>query len=132
MPITKRRLQDLALEILIALAVVSATLLWANSVPPHAPFPTKWVGLVARRRYLFGYALQWCKQYRRLIRFWLAFVTLLLLHSVAFVFVLVRVGRWPLIWFGFTGFVGIPPIVLSVTCSGQGNYQGLVGRVQNR
>ena len=102
MPVTKR-VWDLALETLVAVALVSALVVWAFYVPVGTPFPARWVGLVASTAATFGYALRWCKRHWRLARFWLAFMVLLLLHSVIFVFVLLRVDEWRLMWFLFVG-----------------------------
>lgn|SRR5579863_924973 len=100
MPVRKR-VRDLALETLVAVALVSGLVVWAFSVPVGTPFPARWVGLVASTTLTFGYALLWCRRHWRLARFWLAFMALLLVHSAIFVFVLLKVEEWRLMWFPF-------------------------------
>lgn len=128
MPVTKRRLRDLSLEILIAVAIVACALLWANSVPPHAAFPTKWVGLIVFTAVAFGDTLQSCKRHWRLARFWLAFTTLLLLHSVIFALVLLRAEHWRLIWFVPVGAVEFPLLHYVLHAVGNGTVKGLRGK----
>jgi hypothetical protein len=112
-------------EVVIAVALVGGLLVWADSVPPHTLFPTKWVGLIVYTAAAFGDTLQWCKRYWRVARFWLAFTALLLLHSVIFALILVRVREWPLFWFVPVAIAEFPLLRFILSTVGKGTAKGV-------
>lgn len=99
-----RRILEVVLEFVLAIAVVVAILAYAERGPvPWMP-SIRWWGLAGETAILFGYMLRASRPYRKFSRFWLGFITFLILHLVGCSIALLKVEQWPLMWFVFLGF----------------------------
>src|SRR5512142_1141837 len=105
MPITRKRLLELGVEILVGLAVVGAVILYAE-IGPFAWMPSvRWWGLAGNTALLIwvtvkGFRKSWPRR-----SFWLALTGLLCLHLLAWSIVLRSTVEWGLLWF-------VPPMII--------------------
>ena len=57
-------------------------------------FILKWGGLSANTAILYGYFIRWSKRYWHVLGFWLATVSVLIIHLLVFIVILQRVEHW--------------------------------------
>jgi hypothetical protein len=84
---------------LLANGVVVGGLVVAYAIFGHDNTDPKWVGLGIDTLVVFWYLATYNRARWPQPKFWLLLTVLLIAHSAAFIFVLVRVSRVPLIWF---------------------------------
>jgi len=105
MHLTRKRVFELAIEVLIGLALVAAIILYAEIGPlPWMP-SQRWWGLAGMTGVLLWTAV---KRYRRHWRdgsFWRHLTWLTALHLTVWSVLLANVTVWALLWF-------VPPIVV--------------------
>ncbi len=107
MRLRRRRVLELFAEVLIALLLVGAVILYAATGPfPWMPTARTWF-LVAETGILFWAVLKRFRAHWRRLRFWLTVAALLVGHTVCWVVVLVSVPGWRPIWF-------LPPLFLEI------------------
>jgi hypothetical protein len=94
-----KRLLEILTYVLIAVALVSGIILYANHNRGGKPPDGRWVGLVGITPVTFGYPLKWYHRYWRRWPFWCAFFCLLALHLAAYVTLLRNVEQFGLLWF---------------------------------
>jgi hypothetical protein len=93
------QLRDLALYILIALAIGAAAYLYAIGVTPSLPVNSVWIGLCLNTMVVFGFVVKRCRRYWRVQRFWWTTLGLLLAHLAIYIVSLSRVDHFPLLWY---------------------------------
>jgi len=106
MPVNTRRLRDVGLEVLIAVALVAGILAWAEFGPRHTAVPTKsvmvvakWVTFMAFTAMVFCYPFWRYRAYHNRSSFRWAFAALLSAHLVVYVPLVVRVRDLGYLWF---------------------------------
>src|SRR5216117_2476998 len=104
MPLTRKRVVELLVEVLIGLGLVAGVLLYAE-VGPFAWMPSdRWWCLAAMTAYLLWSVVRRYRHHWPNGSFWLTITWLTALHLTAWSVVLTRAPVWGLLWF-------VPPIV---------------------
>jgi hypothetical protein len=101
-------LRDVFLEVAIAVALATGGIVYVASHPKDS---LDWgrISLAGNTAIVFGFLISWFrKEWRRLV-FWTTLAFLLLCHTAAYVFVLVRIQGWPLSY-----YVVLNPIELAL------------------
>lgn len=105
MHLSRRRVFEIIVEVLIGLGLVTAVLLYAK----FGPFPwmpsLRWWGLAGITGLLFGRAVTRYRRHWREPHFWLNVTWLLALHLSAWSILLARIREWGLLWFVPPGVV---------------------------
>jgi len=106
MPVNRKRLRDLGLEVLIAVALVGGILVWAEFGPRHTPLPTRlitlvgmWITFIVFTDLVFWYPLWRYRCYWSRISFRWAFAGLLCAHLAVYVPLVLRVRDLGELWF---------------------------------
>ena len=97
--LSRRRLLELTIEVLIALALVAVVILYAEFGPFSWVPSIRWWGLAGMTGAGAWTAITEYRQAWRQGGFWLTLTGLLSVHSLAWTLVLLRTPVWPLIWF---------------------------------
>jgi hypothetical protein len=112
MSVRKRRpngcLIDLLLYTAIGLGVVAFAAIYAlHAVRTggNGQLPLKWIGLAGQTGVVFGYVGRAMRSYWKNRRFWAGYLGFFAAHLVAYVVVLLRVERFPLLWFVVIGYI---------------------------
>jgi cell division protein FtsW (lipid II flippase) len=112
---TARRVRDFAAYLVIALAVGLGVIWFAyNSHGTSHDFIDKWVGLSLNTAILYGYVINDGRRFWRLWGFWLATVSVLIVHLLVFIVILQRVDHWGTLW--FLPMYPIELAILSIVC----------------
>jgi hypothetical protein len=110
-----RRVRDFATYLVIALALGFGVLWFADhSHGMGNDFIIKWGGLALNTAILYGYFIRWSKRYWHVLGFWLATVSVLIIHLLVFIVILQRVQHWGALW--FLPMYPIELAVLSIVC----------------
>jgi len=80
----RKRIRDLAVEVLVALAVVCLIIFGAYRSPQDSRLAMRWVGLAAWTAVAFGYPLVRFRSHWRYLFFWLSCAVLLAIHLAAY------------------------------------------------
>jgi hypothetical protein len=105
MPLTRKRIPDLLLEVLIGLGLVGVVILYAE-VGPFAWMPSaRWWGLAAMTGLLLWTVVKRFRRHWPKPSFWLNLTWLTALHLTAWSIVLLRATVWGMLWF-------VPPTVV--------------------
>jgi len=105
MPLTRKRMVEYGIAILIGVAVVGAIVLYAE-IGPFAWMPSiRWWGLAASTGVLFWTTVTQYRRHWRQRSFWLTMTWLTALHLAAWSVVLAKVSVWGLLWF-------LPPLLV--------------------
>jgi hypothetical protein len=83
----------------VGLILVLGVVLYAEYGPSKWMPPLRWWGFAAATALTFGYPLRWYRHLARHAQFWIAFLAMLVVHSAAYVLLLLRATEWPLILF---------------------------------
>jgi hypothetical protein len=105
MPVTRKRILTLSAEVLFALAIVAAIILYAEV--GHFPWmpSVRWWGLAVITGLLFWILASQYRPYWQRRSLWVMLAGLLVLHLCAWTVVLVKASKWGLVWF-------VPPAVI--------------------
>ena len=105
MGLSRRRLLELALEVLVGLGIVAAVILYTE-IGPFSWMPSAhWWVLAGMTALLVWTTINHYRHAWRRPGFWLGIAGLLTVHCVAWTVVILRTGAWGLIWF-------VPPTIL--------------------
>ena len=103
MPLTRNRLLTLLAEVLIAVALWAAVILYAE-VGPFSWMPSlRWWGLAGITGLFFWEAAKLYRRFWRHLSFWLTLAGFFAVHVGAWAVLLLRVDQWGLAWF-------LPPV----------------------
>jgi hypothetical protein len=102
--VKKHRARDIALEVLIGVAIVAAIISYAEFGPVRWMPALKWWGLLAETGVLFGYVGRAMRAYWGRGRFWAGLLGFVTAHLATWVAVQLRVERFGLLWFVFIGY----------------------------
>jgi hypothetical protein len=95
----RRRLFEIALEVIFAVGLVIGICLYAVYGPKNPPFDFKWVPFGLNTAYVFGVALKTARPLWKKTKFWAVWGALLLAHALLGSLVLRQLERVPLIWY---------------------------------
>jgi hypothetical protein len=112
-PSMPRRIRDLVVYLLIAIAV-AVGIVWyayASDGSGNASI-SRWGGLLLNTAILYGYVLKESRPFWHAWGFWMALVLGLSLHTLVFVVVLQHVEHWSVLWFLFMYPVEIPVLAI--------------------
>lgn len=90
--------RDLVYYTAIGVAVIVAALGVAFFAPGLNSIDSKWVVLIFATALLFGYPIRWYWRFRRSTKFWVLHSGFIFLHLFAWVYLLRRMGHFPLLW----------------------------------
>ena len=110
---TLKRLLDLSLYMLIALAVAVLAVIYAVYGGESESFG-KWVGFVVNTCILFGYAVKTKWRHHRIHSFWICLAVLIALHLAVFLPILWKVRQWTVMWFLLMYPVEAPAIHVAI------------------
>jgi hypothetical protein len=103
MPLTRKRVLILSLEILLVIAAgiaVAGALLFYAAVGPFSWMPSvRWWSLAGTTALVFWAVVKQFRHHWHRLSFWLEIAGLLAAHLSAYTVVLLRVPRWRLVWF---------------------------------
>jgi hypothetical protein len=105
MYLSRRRLGELGIEILIGLAWVGAIILYATFGPLAWMPSARWWGFAANTGLLLWTVVMPYRRYWRQRSYWLNVTWLTVLHLAVWSTVLANVDEWGLLWF-------VPPFVV--------------------
>ncbi len=111
---TGRRVIELGVEVLIALALVAAVLLYARFGPFRWMPSPRWWGLAAMTAVLLWYAVRRYRRYWRRRSFWLTIACLTAVHLVAWSLLLAHVTVWGMAWFVPGVLAEVPVLILAL------------------
>jgi hypothetical protein len=96
----KRRVRDLVIYILIAIAL-AAGLVWYATVsgPNGADLFGRWGGLAINTAILFGYLVKDSRRSWHAPNFWRFTITMLFIHLLVFTWILLQIHEWKVLWF---------------------------------
>jgi len=95
----RKRIRDLIFETLIAIILVTALVVYLFMVPNEGRPNWGLASLAVNTLIVFGFLISWFRYAGRTTRYWATLGMLLLCHSAAYIFVLQRAGRFPLIFY---------------------------------
>ena len=111
MGLSRRRLLELALEVLIGLGLVAAVILYAE-IGPFSWMPSAhWWVLAGMTALLAWTSVKYCRHSWRRPGFWFVTAGLLGVHCVAWTLVLLTTADWGLFWF-------VPPTLIEAALIG--------------
>lgn len=112
---TARRTLDFAVYLVIALSI-GFTIVWFayKSEGTRNDVIERWGGLILNTAILYGYIVKESRPFWHAWGFWLAIISVLILHLLMFAVLLQRVEHWSVLWFLFMYPVEIP--VLAIAC----------------
>src|SRR5207302_11476344 len=99
MSLTRKRIIELAIEVLIGLGLVAGVILYAEFGPVTWMPSVRWWGLAGMTSLLLWGVLGRYRQHWRRSSFWLHIAWLTAIHLAAWSILLVRVSEWGLLWF---------------------------------
>ncbi|HUE52676.1 MAG TPA: hypothetical protein VMO80_10070 [Terriglobales bacterium] len=93
-----KRLADIFLEVVIAVVLVTAGIVYVARHPRGSP---NWgrIALAGNTVVVFGFLISWFRQAWKRLVFWTTLVVLLLGHTAAYVLVLSRIHDFPLAYY---------------------------------
>lgn len=93
-----KRLRDIFLEVVIAVALVTGGIVYVASHPRGS---LNWgrIALTGNTVIVFGLLISWFREAWRRLVFWAALVALLLGHTAAYILVLGRIHDFPLAYY---------------------------------
>jgi hypothetical protein len=104
-PLTRKHLFELTVEILIGVALVAVVILYTEVGPfPWMP-SVRWWGLAGTTGLLLWFAIRRYRRHWRQRSFWLNLTWLTALHLATWAVVLANVTVWGLLWF-------VPPLTV--------------------
>ncbi|MGA2964367.1 MAG: hypothetical protein ABSD96_22120 [Candidatus Korobacteraceae bacterium] len=92
-------------QLVIALAVVAAIVVFVMVVPNPEAIDDKWFGLCSNTLLVFGILLYWSRDRLKQKPFWVWFASVLAVHLALYSMVLHKVRHWPLVDFGIVDLV---------------------------
>ena len=95
----RKRIRDLIIEILIAVILVTAYVVYLFNSSQGEQAKLGWAPLAVNTLIVFGFLVSWFRYAWKTTRYWAILGTLLLCHCAAYIFALQRVGRFPLIFY---------------------------------
>jgi hypothetical protein len=108
-----RRIRDLTLYLLIAIAVTIAIVWYAyKSDAAGNESISRWGGLIVNTAILYGYVLKESRPFWHAWGFWLALISALSLHTLVFILILQHVEHWSVLWFLFMYPIEIPGLAI--------------------
>jgi hypothetical protein len=110
--IIRNRVFSRLAEVLIAVALVAAVILYAEVGRFRWMPSVRWWGLAVITGLLFGMVANQYRPYWRRRSFWLTLGGLIAVHLCAWTLVLLRASQWGLLWFVPPGMVEVGLIVL--------------------
>jgi len=127
---TPRRIRDLALYLLIAVAVALGIVWFAyRSDGGQHESISRWGGLIVNTAILYGYVLKESRPFWHAWAFWLPWIAVLGLHMGAFIIILKHVEHWSVLWFLFMYPIEIPG--LAIVCDWAVHATGAKPRYRN-
>lgn len=109
----RERIRDLALYVLIAVAVAIGIVWYAyDSDGTGNQSISRWGGLIVNTAILYSYVLKESRPFWHAWGFWLALISVLSLHTVAFIIIFQHVEHWSVLWFLFMYPVEIPGLAM--------------------
>ena len=92
-----KRIRDLAIETLIAVILTTAFVTYLFMVPRENRLNGMWIPLVLNTAIVFGFLISWFRHAWKNAQYWTVLAVLLVCHSAVYIFVLPRIGHFPLI-----------------------------------
>jgi hypothetical protein len=119
MRLAARRVRDFAAYIVIGLAVGFGVIWCAyHSHGLRDEFLARWGGLALNTAVLHGYFISWSKRFWRVWGFWLAMVSVLIIHLIVFTVILQHTDHWSVVWLrSSSASPRISTAALTNTCS---------------
>ena len=101
----RQRARDLTIEVLIAVVLVTAYMIYLFKFP-HRPKPDSWIiGLSVNTIIVVGFLASWFKHQWKNTQFWIVLGLLLFGHMALFVFLLRRIEHFPLATYVLTNSI---------------------------
>jgi uncharacterized membrane protein HdeD (DUF308 family) len=100
-----KRIRDLIIEILIAVILVTALVVYFFMVPKESRPNSAWVALAVNTAIVFGFLISWFRPSWKSAQYWVVLGLLMLCHSAVYIFTLHRVAHFPLIYYVATNSV---------------------------
>jgi hypothetical protein len=97
--ITRRRVKDPSVEVVIAVALVTAFVAYLFLLPKRTKLDFRPIALILNTVTVFGFLISWFRYAWRRFAFWSTFAVLILLYIGAYLFVLSRIQDWPLSYY---------------------------------
>ena len=98
-PMTRwKRLRDIFLEVVIAVVLVTAGILYVAS-RPRGSLNWSRIALAGNTAVVFGFLISWFRQAWKRLAFWTTLLVMLLGHTAAYVLVLSRIHDFPLAYY---------------------------------
>lgn len=105
--------RDFTIYLLIAVTVAFGIVWFAsNSEGTRNDIIARWGGLIVNTAILYGYIVKEGRPFWRAWGFWLAVISVLALHALAFIVILQRVEHWSVLWFLFMYPIEIPALAI--------------------
>ena len=92
-----KRISDLIIEILIAVILVTAFVVYLFMVPKEKRLSGRWLPLILNTAIVFGFLISWFRPEWKRAKFWTLLGLLLVCHSAVYILLLTRIGHFPLI-----------------------------------
>jgi hypothetical protein len=92
-----KRIRDLAVETLIAVILTAAFVTYLFMVPTENRPNGMWIPLVLNTAIVFGFLISWFRHAWKNAQYWTVLAVLLVCHSAVYIFVLPRIGHFPLV-----------------------------------
>ncbi len=95
-----KRIRDLAIEILIAIALVVGLIAYVSS-HPGTELDWRRIALILNTAVVFGFVISWFRNFWGRLVFWTVLMVLLLIHLAIFSLALRRMEALPTIYYTF-------------------------------
>ncbi len=95
----RKRLKDLLIETVLAVALVTAYVIYLFHRPKGAALPWEWIRLIVNTTVVFGFLIAWFRYSWRKRTFWIALSLLLVCHLLFFSLVARPIISGPLLYF---------------------------------
>lgn len=107
------RIRDLALYLLIAVAVATGIVWYAyESDGTGNQSISRWGGLIVNTAILYSYVLKESRPFWHAWGFWVALISVLSFHTLAFIIIFQHVEHWSVFWFLFMYPIEIPGLAI--------------------
>ncbi len=107
------RIRDLALYLLIAVAVATVIVGYAyESDGTGNQSISRWGGLIVNTAILYSYVLKESRPFWHAWGFWVALISVLSFHTLAFIIIFQHVEHWSVFWFLFMYPIEIPGLAI--------------------